>query len=173
MADVAGEAGLSQGIVNLHCQSKDNLLKETMQFIAQEYADLFRSALNESGPGPADKLLALVKADFKPAVCDRQKLAVWFAFWGEAKAIPTYQRIAANLDISYTAEMLELCEQLIEEGGYTDVDAKDVSNVLSALADGLWLSRHINPKGWSRADAMSAVMSYLKAVFPKHFSDAR
>ncbi len=37
LGDVAGEAGLSQGIVNLHFESKDNLLNETLTFIAEEY----------------------------------------------------------------------------------------------------------------------------------------
>ena len=36
LADVAREAGLSQGIVNLHFNSKDNLLKETLRAIAEE-----------------------------------------------------------------------------------------------------------------------------------------
>ena len=31
LSDVAGTAGLSQGIVNLHFESKDNLLNETLR----------------------------------------------------------------------------------------------------------------------------------------------
>ena len=34
LGDVASEAGLSQGIVNLHFESKDNLLKETLAALA-------------------------------------------------------------------------------------------------------------------------------------------
>ena len=34
IGDVAKEAGLSQGIVNLHFESKDNLLKETLVTLA-------------------------------------------------------------------------------------------------------------------------------------------
>ena len=37
MATVAREAGLSQGIINLHFQSKDRLLVETLRYIADEY----------------------------------------------------------------------------------------------------------------------------------------
>jgi len=37
LADVASEAGLSQGIVNLHFDSKDNLLNETLRFLAEDY----------------------------------------------------------------------------------------------------------------------------------------
>ena len=34
---VTREAGLSLGIANLHFQSKDNLLRETLRFVAEEY----------------------------------------------------------------------------------------------------------------------------------------
>jgi TetR/AcrR family transcriptional repressor of bet genes len=37
MQMVTSEAGLSVGIANLHFQSKDNLLKETLRFVAEEY----------------------------------------------------------------------------------------------------------------------------------------
>ena len=36
IGDVASEAGLSQGIVNLHFESKDNLLTETLRTLANE-----------------------------------------------------------------------------------------------------------------------------------------
>src|SRR5690606_1583564 len=35
LGDVAQEAGLSQGIVNLHFTSKENLLNETLQYLAE------------------------------------------------------------------------------------------------------------------------------------------
>mgnify|MGYP002640979156 FL=1 len=37
MADVTQRAGLSLGIVNLHFQSKEKLLIETLNFISDEY----------------------------------------------------------------------------------------------------------------------------------------
>jgi len=49
LADVAGEAGLSQGIVNLHFESKENLLNETLRYLADEYRTQFDKALATSG----------------------------------------------------------------------------------------------------------------------------
>jgi TetR/AcrR family transcriptional repressor of bet genes len=37
MQMVTSEAGLSVGIANLHFESKDNLLRETLRFVAEEY----------------------------------------------------------------------------------------------------------------------------------------
>ena len=90
MATVASEAGLSQGIINLHFQSKDRLLVETLRYIAEEYRVAWEKAVEGAGPSPAEQLAALVSVDFRQPVCDRNKLAVWFAFWGESKSRPTY-----------------------------------------------------------------------------------
>lgn len=169
MAEVANEAGLSQGIVNLHFQSKENLFNQTLQFLADEYEDLFRQALAGSGPGAAEKLQALMQHDLKPSICDRKKLAVWFAFWGEVKAVPKYQKICAEYNKGYDKVMTNLCEQVIAEGDYRNVVASDVCDALSAMTDGLWLSCLISPKTWNRETAMRSVNTYLKAVFPDHF----
>jgi len=59
IGDVAKTAGLSQGIINLHFNSKDNLLNETLRHLADEYKATFNKTLENSGPGAADKLIAL------------------------------------------------------------------------------------------------------------------
>ncbi len=84
MATVAREAGLSQGIINLHFQSKERLLVETLRYIADEYNTSWEKALAGAGPSPVERLAALVEVDFKLPVCDRNKLAMWFAFGEKA-----------------------------------------------------------------------------------------
>jgi len=141
MATVSREAGLSQGIINLHFQSKDRLLVETLRFLSEQYQSAWEKAVSKAGDDPADKLAAMVATDFKPPVCDRNKLAVWFAFWGESKSRPTYRKICALRDMAYRVEMVQVCEELVEKGGYQDIDAGAVC------------------------------MSYLATTFPRHFSE--
>lgn len=169
LADVATEAGLSQGIVNLHFQSKDNLLNETLRALSSEYREQFDRTLGRSGPHPADKLRALMEFDFKPSICSRAKLAVWFAFWGEVKSRPTYRRLCDASDSYYDSVVEGLCEQLIADGGYENIDAKLAADALMSMTNGLWLSCLISPQNWDRHNALAAVMSYLRAVFPQHF----
>lgn len=169
LADVAREAGLSQGIVNLHFNSKDNLLYETLQFLAEDYDKEFMNAIESSPDDAAAKLLALMKMDLKPAICDRKKLAVWFAFWGEVRSVPTYQKICAAYDDKYDEILVNLVDAIIREGSYPDIDAQTVTEALSSLTDGLWLSCLVNPKTFNRSTALNAVLSYLRAVFPKHY----
>ncbi|MEQ8204668.1 MAG: TetR family transcriptional regulator C-terminal domain-containing protein, partial [Woeseia sp.] len=62
-----------------------------------------------------------------------------------------------------------LCNEIIKDGGYAGIQAATVATALSAMTEGLWLSRLINPKNFSREGAMDAVYSYLRAIFPDHY----
>jgi len=169
LSDVATEAGLSQGIINLHFDSKDNLLNETLASLAGEYREQFDKALDNSGPGPADKLQAIMEHDLRPSICNRGKLAIWFAFWGEVKSRPTYQRMCAEWDQHYDDVVAGLCEQIIADGKYTNVSAESAAYTISAMINGLWLSCLISPRSWSRDAARTAVANYLASMFPRHF----
>jgi TetR/AcrR family transcriptional repressor of bet genes len=169
LGDVAGEAGLSQGIVNLHFNSKDNLLAETLRYLAEEYDEQFMQTLEKSPANPAARLSALMEMALKPSVCEPKKLAVWFAFWGEVKTVPTYRKICADREQKYDDIIRGLVQDIIREGGYDGRDAKTVADALSSLTDGMWLSCHVNPKNFDRTTAWNAVRSYLSAMFPDHY----
>ncbi len=169
LGDVANEAGLSQGIVNLHFKSKDNLLSETLRFLIEDYDAQFMQTAEQSSGSAAETLLALMEMDLKPAICDRKKLSVWFAFWGEVKAVPTYQKIGAAYDDKFCEIIQQICERIISEGNYKNISARTVTDTLTALTDGLWLSCLINPKSFDRKAALRCIYSYLCVVFPEHY----
>ena len=169
IGDVATEAGLSQGIVNLHFESKDNLLNETLRYIADEYKDRFNTTLEKSGPGAAEKLLALVELDLRPSIIDRQKIGVWFAFWGEVKSRPAYRKICDERDQYYDDIIEGLCTTIIAEGAYKGFSATTVAISLNSITNGMWLSSLISPKSFDRNKALTALHDLLRRFFPKHF----
>ncbi len=169
LADVAREAGLSQGIVNLHFDNKDNLLRETLARLAGEYRTRFERALERSGQAPQDKLMALLALDLHPSICQPGKLAVWFAFWGEVKSRPTYRRICDEIDSYYDSVVERLCDEIIVEGGYEHVRGAQVALALTSMTNGMWLSCLVSPATWNRHEAMATVRNYLAHVFPRHF----
>ena len=146
------------------------MLVETLRFLSEQYRRAWEKAVSRAGDSPADQLAAMVSTDFKPPVCDRNKLAVWFAFWGESKSRPTYRKICALRDMAYRSEMVHVCEELVEKGGYKDIDADSVAAGLSAMSSGLWLDLLTNPRSMSRERAKQICMSYLATTFYKHYS---
>jgi TetR/AcrR family transcriptional repressor of bet genes len=170
IATVAQEAGLSQGIINLHFQSKDRLLLETLSYVVDEYKARWEKAFAHAGDDSAERLVALVEVDFHSSLCDRNKLAVWFAFWSETKSRPTYRKLCAERDRGYDQMMKELCRDVVREGGYS-VDPDVAARGLAAMTEGLWLDMLLSPRSMTREQARQICMMYLHSLFPKHFSD--
>jgi TetR/AcrR family transcriptional repressor of bet genes len=168
LADVADGAGLSRGIVNFHFESKEKLLVATLQYMADEYSVHWRGALQKAGEEPADQLAALVAADFDRSICTKRKLAAWCAFWGEAKSRPTYQALCGARDAAYQNVFIELCGKLIEQGGYAG-EKVSIALALSAMLEGLWLRLMMGTEEVTRETALQAALSFLAAMFPKHY----
>lgn len=168
MADVTQEAGLSLGIVNLHFQSKDKLFVEALRYLSEEYELACQAAMAKAGPAAPARLSALVDLDFSPRVADRRKIAVWFAFWGEAKSRPTYMQLCAEKDRRYEETVARLCQEIIDQGGYENVRALDIANGLSAMVNGLWLDLLMTPDDMDRDKAKSICRGYLAQTFPAH-----
>ena len=169
MATVAREAKLSQGIINLHFQSKERLLEETLCYIVDEYRTAWYKALDDSGGSAAEKLAALVDVDFDKRICQRNKLAVWYAFWGESRSRLTYRKIYAERAREYKQVMTGFCEDIIRQGGY-DAHAEHIATGMVAMHAGLWLDLLLSPARMTPERGREISLSYLSGVFPKHFS---
>lgn len=170
LADVADGAGLSRGIVNFHFRSKDQLLDETLEFLADEYRAVWMRYLDRSGDSPAERLLALVLADYDPAVCNRKKLAVWFAFWGESKSRPNYLRLMGDRDVEYERTLRGICQEVIAEGDY-GLDHEMAASSISSLSDGMWLSLLVTPRKHTREQAKQLSLLQLSRLFPQHYDE--
>lgn len=168
LADVADGAGLSRGIVNFHFESKEKLLVATLQYMSEEYSGHWHAALDRAGSSPANRMWALVAADFDRKICSKRKLAAWCAFWGEAKSRPTYQALCGANDREFNETFVHLCTELKREGGY-DFDPGCIALGLSTMMDGLWL-RLMMSDGLTRDGAHEAAIDFLVTIFPKHFN---
>ena len=166
MADVTSTAGLSQGIANLHFQSKEKLLIETLRHVAEEYKNGWDAIVSDPALGPAEKVQALIDHDFSPSISQANKLSVWFAFWGESRSRPIYRKICNEADLQTSASMQRLCEQL---GCRSKKRAALIATGYTALADGLWLDMLVTPDDMDREMGRRICLNYIASFFPDHF----
>jgi TetR/AcrR family transcriptional repressor of bet genes len=176
LAKVATLAGVSQGIVVFHFGTKDQLLIETLRFLSEEYRLVWQRELAKAGSDPVDRLCALIAADFQPEVVSRKKLTVWHAFYGEAKAHPTYLEICGARDEEHAEVLRGLCAQLLAAAPDTAPvkDAAMLAGLLDTLSDGLWLGMLMSKWEIGRADALATMFQQLSVLFPTfatHFAD--
>ena len=121
---------IALGIVNLHFQSKEKLLIETLRYVAVEYKAGWDAIVSDAELQPAVKIRALIAHDFSPSISQASKLAVWFAFWGESNARPIYRKICNEADLQTSTSMQQLCEEL---GGKTAKQAQLIATGYSIV----------------------------------------
>ena len=168
LATVTKGANLSHGIVNFHFNNKETLFIETLGFLAREHYDHWHGAMEQAGPDPSKQLAAIIEVDFERVISSPKKLAVWFAFWGQAKYRPAYLEIHDRYDKQRSAEIERLCGLIVDDGGYDRIDPVAAARSIEALIDGLWLNLLLYPKANLRSEARNDCFAFLARLFPKH-----
>jgi AcrR family transcriptional regulator len=169
LSDVAAEAGVSHGLVNFHFDTKEKLLTETLLFMAEQYRSNWTQALARAGASPAERLDAMLRADYEPSICTQEQLACWCSFWGEAQSRPIYQQECASNDIAYIRQLESICAEIIAEGAY-DIDAVRAARVLRHVNEGLWMDMMSMQVPYAQQEAVATLHACAAAHFPKHFS---
>jgi TetR/AcrR family transcriptional repressor of bet genes len=167
---VALEARVSPGTVMFHFDRKEALLVATMEHVAEEFEAVRAAALSAAGDDPAQALAALIEVTFDPKVSDPKRIAVWYAFWGEAWARQAYLDRVGSLDAAYQADLTRLCRDLAQRINVPRrIDAEVVALGLSGLMNGLWEEMLTAGRQFDRARAKRLSRTYLETIFPGLF----
>jgi len=163
---VAAEARVSPGTVMFHFDRKDTLLVSTLEQVAQDFEAARAQAMAAAGD-PVSALEALIEVTFDRRVSDPKWIAVWYAFWGEARARQVYLERIGSLDAAYQADLIGLCRELANRtGSPPHLDPEAVALGLAGLMDGLWEEILTQGRGFDRDRAKRLCRSYLNSIFP-------
>jgi TetR/AcrR family transcriptional repressor of bet genes len=165
LASIAERAGLSQGNIVFHFQSKEALLEQTLRFLSDEYMTNWQTSVENENTDPILRLCALIKASFAASICNRRKISVWYAFWGESRSRPKYMSLCGNNDLAFSQILLTLCEQ-IEQREESRLPAKTAALSIEGMIDGLWQNFLLGPPGFKRKQAIMAVFELLEIIYP-------
>ena len=166
LARIAERAGISQGNVVFHFQTKEALLDHTLRYLSDEYRENWLAALAEAEPTPYEQLRALVKSSFTAKICNRRKISVWFAFWGESRSRPKYMKVCGANDKAFSEQILAQC-QALEAQTMARLGADTAALSIEGMIDGLWQNFLIGPPGFKRGQAIQAVYELVDALYPE------
>jgi TetR/AcrR family transcriptional repressor of bet genes len=164
--DVAARAGMAVGSISQYFESKELLFTAALRSLSEEFEAAWRRGLAEAGADPALRLRRFVECYFDPAIGQRRKIAVWFAFWGEVKARPKYRAVCAGYDRVHDEALEALCGALA--AGEGALAPRDAAKVVASVCHGLWLERLTGSDGLSRPDLARLALGTLAALFPRH-----
>jgi TetR/AcrR family transcriptional repressor of bet genes len=167
LASIAERVGTSQGSVVFHFQSKEALLEQTLRHLSDEYHGNWLAALAADGPDPCAQLRAMIESSFSAKICNRRKISVWFAFWGESRSRPSYMRVCGEHDKAFSDQVLALC-RAIETESTARLKADTAALSIEGMIDGLWQNFIIGPPGFKRHQAVQAVFELIDSIYPDH-----
>lgn len=165
LARIAERAGISQGNVVFHFNSKDELLEQTLHYLNDEYTDNWQAALESAATDPLERIRALIEASFAPLVFNRRKISVWYAFWGESRSRPKYMRICGASDRAFSESIRSLCEQAEATYG-SSVSAQTAAHSIEGMIDGMWQHFLLGSPGFKRKQAIATIFELLGSIFP-------
>jgi len=165
IARIAKRAEVSQGIVVFHFRSKKALLEQALRELSREHMENWKSAVDNAGSDPVSRLCAMVKSTFTASICNRKKISVWFAFWGESRSRPRYMELCGNNDMEFSTTLLSLCLD-IEAISPSTLSARTAALSIEGMIDGLWQNFLIGPPGFNRQKAMATVFELMEVIYP-------
>ncbi len=166
---VAVAAGVSPGLVIAYFKRKDLLLLETLQVVATEFETARRTAIDAAGDDPARALTGLIDMTFDPAISAPERLAVWYAFWGEANARAVYRNLVGKQDQLYEADLERLFAVLIAQSGRADLDVEASAAGFAGILEWLWQDILFNGPNSDRRRAARIARAYLTGLFQRRF----
>ncbi len=175
LASVSREAGLSQGVAVFYFESKDRLLAAAFRHHYEVYRRNWQEAIAAADGDPVDRLAAMIRADFSPVVFNREALAVWHAYWGEATARPIYAEIAEEFDSERHQAVSAICAELAgcgpDQGRGQGCDqgrdqGREVATAIDALTDGLWLRAHLSQVWREPEEALRLTACVVERLLP-------
>lgn len=167
IGEIQAISGLSRGMINLHFDSKENLLLAVAEHLATGYEAHMGAALAGAGRSPDAQLKALFAADLDPAVLNARDVAIWFSFRAEGHATPAFKAHISTRSGGF-AKMLEgVCRALTDE---SNGNPRLATHALMSLAEGLWTDFHVNPDRFDRDEALRTCFYVAERLFPGRFS---
>lgn len=171
VARVVAIAELSPGIVRFYFRSKAAMLVASLQFLATEFEERVVIPVVALRDQPAVALQRLVELYLDPEIASPRKIAVWYAFWGEASARQEYLTICGQKDANFAALVHDLIERMIVKSGRRHLDSEAIALGLIGALEMLWQGFAFEEEASiDRLLARRRCMGYLRSVFPREFS---
>ena len=148
LAQIAGRAGVSPGLVAHYFGDKDGLLDAAFRSLARRVGDQVRARLRTIAT-PRARIQAIIDANLAPEEFDRRTGTAWLAFWGQVLQVPSLRRVQSVYQRRTLTNLKTSLKKLVPPE-----EAQSLAAMIAAMIDGVWLRAALS--GWREADSASA-----------------
>ncbi len=148
LAQIAGRAGVSPGLVAHYFDDKDGLLDAAFRSLARRVGDHVRARLRQVST-PRARIQAVIDANLAPEEFEQRTGTAWLAFWGQVLQVKSLRRVQSAYQRRTLTNLRSSLKKLVPPD-----EAKDLAAMIAAMIDGVWLRAALS--GWREADSESA-----------------
>lgn len=161
IADVAERAGMTPGHVTYYFASKNDLLMRAIDVSEESLREEVMTRLARLDD-PWRRLDRLVELSAATGPGD-PGWVLWFQVWFEGALDASVARGHDELGRRWRAILTEVVRYGVSRETFRDVDVEEVTDVLSALIDGLSIQLTLGARGMSRARLLRIVKSTARS----------
>ena len=148
LAQIAGRAKVSPGLVAHYFGDKDGLLDAAFRSLARRVGDQVRGRLRRAHT-PRGRIQAVIDANLAPEEFDRRTGTAWLAFWGQVLQVESLRRVQAVYQRRTLSTLRGSLLKLLPAD-----QAQSLAAMIAAMIDGVWLRAALS--GWQEADSEGA-----------------
>ena len=148
LAEIAGRAGVSPGLVAHYFDDKDGLLEAAFRTLARTLAVRVRARLALART-PRGRVQAVIDTNLAPEEFDKRTGTAWLAFWGQVLHVRGLKRVATAYQRRMLSNLRNDLRRMI-----SGEDARSLASMIAAMIDGVWLRAALSE--WQEADSESA-----------------
>jgi betaine-aldehyde dehydrogenase len=164
LAEIAGRAGVSPGLVAHYFGDKDGLLDAAFRALTSRLGLAVVTRLRQAD-GPRERVQAVIDANLDAGEFDRRTGTAWLAFWGQVLHTPRLSRVQAI----YQRRMLSNLRHALKMR-LAPAEAARLAAMIAAMIDGVWLRAALST--WREADSESA-RAMLTAFVDSRLAETR
>jgi betaine-aldehyde dehydrogenase len=148
LAQIAGRASVSPGLVAHYFGDKDGLLEAAFRSLARRVGTQVRARLRHAAT-PRGRIQAVIDANLAPEEFERRTGTAWLAFWGQVLHVAPLKRIQSVYQRRTLSNLRNSLKRLMPPD-----EAHSLAAMIAAMIDGVWLRAALS--GWREADSESA-----------------
>ena len=148
LAQIAGRAGVSQGLVAHYFSDKDGLLEAAFRSLARRVSEQMRLRLHTAHT-PRERIQAIIDANLAPSEFDQRTGSAWLAFWGQVPHVERLKRVQTVYQRRMLSNLRYALRQVVPE-----TEANRLAAMIAAMIDGVWLRAALS--SWTEADSEAA-----------------
>jgi len=148
LAEIAGRAGVSPGLVAHYFGDKDGLLEAAFRTLARLVGVKLSECLVLART-PRQRVQAVIDAALGPENFDRRVGTAWLAFWGQVLHIEGLKRVQRAYQRRMLSNLRHDLRRMIPGEA-----ARSLATMIAAMIDGVWLRAALSE--WQEADSESA-----------------